>query len=249
MDDVIKEPVWWAELSTKPEQEWGFAFFYIRAGITAEDTFFLEHVVEQRGGQECRRAAGILASMLRGRFPVIMAYRENLGRKMLALAKVGYPENERARSALSVLTFADREAASRLIQDVDFSHPLPNEYRNFVAQQLSTINTEASMSKLDELLAAQNDPKLFVSRLSRRYVPIEELGRQWQENHDLGSLERLAHEWIHQVYEGYPLDLVIEIMGQPQHSGLHYAYYVSKEGAALYLEINDAGQIGGRSGP
>jgi hypothetical protein len=245
----IKEPVWWAGLFTKPEREWIFAFFYVRAGITTEDTIYLERVVERRDGQKCRRAAAILASMLRGRFPAIMERREDLARKMLALAKDGYPESERARSALSVLTYANHDAASQLIQEIDFSRPLPSEYREVVAWQLSAINTDASVSKLDELLAAQNDPKLFVSRSTRRYVPMEELGRQWQENHDLGSLERLAHEWIHEVYEGYPLDLVTDIMGPPQHSGPHYAYYVTKEGATLYLEINDAGQIGGRKGP
>jgi len=80
-----------------------------------------------------------------------------------------------------------------LIHGIDFSRHLPTEYREAVAWQLSAINTDASMSKLDELLTAQNDPKLFVSRSTHRYVPMEELGRQWQENHDLGS-QRLAQE-------------------------------------------------------
>ena len=89
MGDIVKEPAWWAGLLTKPEQEWIFAFFCVRAGITTEDTVYLERVVEQRDAQECRRAAAILASILRGRFPVIMGRQEDLARKMLALAKDG----------------------------------------------------------------------------------------------------------------------------------------------------------------
>jgi hypothetical protein len=50
------------------------------------------------------------------------------------------------------------------------------------------------------------------------------------------------------VFEGYPMDEVSAIMGQPQRRGPHYAYYVAKEGPAVYLELNDVRQIGGRSG-
>jgi hypothetical protein len=38
-------------------------------------------------------------------------------------------------------------------------------------------------------------------------------------------------------------------MGQPQRRGPHYAYYVAKEGPAVYLKLNDVRQIGVRSGP
>jgi hypothetical protein len=120
-----------------------------------------------------------------------------------------------------------------------------------LVQQLSSINTDASRAKLDELLKAQHDPKfgITIMRWSQRYVPVEELGRRWQNGHDLNTLNQLSSEWIQSIYEGYPLDLVIQIMGQPQHSGQHYAYYVSKEGPVLYLELNDARQIFGRKEP
>jgi len=180
-----------------------------------------------------------------------MPRREDLARHMLALAKDGYPENERARNALSVLTYADREAANEFVQPIKFARQFPVEYRAMVAQQLASINTDASMRKLDELLAGQGDPKLglFISRSTRRYIPVEDLGRLWQERQDTATLNLLTSEWIRQIYEGYPLDAVIAVMGPPQDSDPHYVHYVSKEGHMLYLEINKARQIGGWDGP
>jgi len=142
-------------------------------------------------------------------------------------------------------------AASQLVTALDFSRPLPVEYRRTVAQQLSDINTDASLAKLDQLLDSQNDPKLrvYVTRRSSRYVPIEELGQRWQKNHDIVTLNILCDDWLKQVYEGYPMDEVIAIMGQPQRGDHQSAYYVSKEGPVFYLELNAARQIGGRDGP
>jgi hypothetical protein len=152
---------------------------------------------------------------------------------------------------LTVLTYADREEASRFVQQINFSRPFPPEYCKMLAQQLSSINTDGSLGKLNELLAAQDDPMpgKTIMRWSQRYVPVEELAQRWQKDHDIKTLNQLSSEWIQHIYEGYPLDLVIQLMGQPQRSRPHYAYYSSKEGPELYLELNDARQIGGWSEP
>jgi hypothetical protein len=249
--DQIKEPAWWAEVSTVPEKTWIFTLFKVQATITPADAVYLEQIVEQRNGQELQRAAAILTAMLRGRFPAIMSRRETLAGAMLTLAKDGYPESDRARFALTILTYADRETASQFIQSINFTRPIPVEYRETIAQQLSAIGTDASIGKLNQLLAAQNDSKLdlLFSRRTASYVPVEELGQRWQKDHDIRTLNRLTSEWIGNIYEGYPLSTVVAIMGQPQRSGPHYAYYPSKEGPELYLEINDSGQVGGRDGP
>src|SRR5262249_30465871 len=114
--------------------------------------------------------------------------------------------------------------------------------------QLSDINTDASLIKLDQLLAAESD-RIFVSRRSVRYVPIDELGWLWQQKQEIATLNILCQDWLHFIYESYPMDEVIAVMGQPQRHSAHYAYYCSKEGPSFYLELNDARQIGGWSGP
>lgn len=249
--DATKEPSWWPGLWKTPEKQFVVARLQVQARITTADAVYLEQVMAQKDGEEPQRAAAVLVAMLRGRFPAIMPRREELARHMLAQVKEGYPENQRARNGLSVLTYADRRAADEFVAGITFARPFPEEYRKVVAQQLASINTDGSMRKLDEMLAAQGDPKLgvFIMKWSQRYVPVEELARQWQEKQDTATLNRLMNEWIQNIYEGYPLDAVIELMGQPQLSGRGYAQYVSKEQHILYLGVNDAGQIGEWTGP
>jgi len=251
--DQINEPTWWKEVSTASDEknQWIFVLMQIQAAITPADVVYLEQIMERGSGQELRRAAGVLNRMLRGRFPAIMPRREIIARDMLALAKDGYPESERARYAVTVLTQADREAASKLVQEIDFARSFPAEHQRIIGQQLASVNTDASLIKLDEFLASQDDPKLGIwcFRQSTRYVPVEELGRRWQKNHDTATLNLLMSEWIQHVYEGYPLENVVAIMGQPQRSGRHYVHYMSNEGHVIHLETNDSGQVFGRSGP
>ena len=244
-------PAWWTELSAVRDNTWVFTRLKYQANFTRADVAFLQRQVETRDGQDLQRSSAILVATLRGRFPVIMPLRQSLAVGMLALATNEYPDDERARYALNVLTYADREAANEFVASLDFNRVLPVEYRRAVAEQLSAINTDASLAKLDQLLGAHIDPKLhiYVTRRSSRYVPIEELGQRWQKNHDIVTLNILCGDWLQLVYEGYPMDEVIAIMGEPQRQGPHYAYYVAKEGPAFYLELNDARQIGGRSGP
>jgi hypothetical protein len=80
-------------------------------------------------------------------------------------------------------------------------------------------------------------------------VPIEELSLRWQHDQDIRTLNALSNDWLQHIYEGCPLDEVIAIMGQPQRQGPHHAWYVSKEGPAMYLEITDARHIVGWSEP
>lgn len=249
--DAIKEPSWWPELWRTPENRFPVARLQVQARITTADAAYLEEVVEQKEGQEPQRAAGVLTAMLRGRFPAIMPMREELARQMLAQVKEGYPNNEHARNALGILTYADRRAADEFVAGINFARPLPEEYRKVVAQQLAFINTDSSMRKLDEMLAAQGDSKLalFIMKPTQRYVPVEELARQWEEKEDTKTLDRLTVEWIDHIYEGYPLEAVTALMGQPQRSGPGYAQYVSKENHVLYLGVNAAGQIGEKDGP
>ena len=244
-------PAWWTELSAVPDNTWVFTKLKYQAKFTPADIAFLQRQVETRDGQDLQRSSAILVSTLRGRFPVIIPLRQSLAVAMLALATNRYPDDERARYALNVLTYADRNAASQFAASLDFNRPLPDAYRRVVAEQLNAINTDASLAKLDQLLDSQGDAKLriYVTRRTYRYVPIEELGQRWQKNHDIVTLNILCDDWLEQVYEGYPMDEVIAIMGQPQRQGPHYAYYASKEGPEFYIELNDARQIGGRSGP
>ncbi len=244
-------PSWWAELSVVPDNTWVFVRLKYQASFTSADVDLLQHLVETSDDRDLQRAASILASMLRGRFPVIMPRRQSLSAAMLALITNKYPNDQRARCALTVLTYADRDAASQFVRALHFPHPLLHDYREAVAHQLSAINTDASLAKLDGLLAAENDPMFgrFVTRRSARYVPIEELGRRWQQKRDIVTLNILCEDWLRHIYEGYPLDEVITVMGQPQRQGTHYAYYSSKEGPGFYLELNDARQIGGWDGP
>jgi hypothetical protein len=92
--DQIKEPAWWAGIWQVPEKEWIFSFFRVRASLTQADAIFLEQVVEQRNGLELQRAASMLASMLRGRYPVIAPRHELLATKLRSLAANEYPEKE-----------------------------------------------------------------------------------------------------------------------------------------------------------
>jgi len=75
-----------------------------------------------------------------------MSHRQSLATVMLALSTDKYPDDERARRALNVLTYADCDRASQFVTAFDFSLPLPVEYRRTVAEQLSAINTDAGLA-------------------------------------------------------------------------------------------------------
>ena len=243
MDEIVKEPAWWREYVATPEKDRGIPWCKLRAGITPADTIFLERIVEQGDGRELETAAGILRDMLRGRFPAIMSRREDLARTLLAIARNGYPDGARARTAFSLLIAADREAASRLIESINFSRGFPTEYGQTVASQLAWLDTDASLGKLHDLLAAQDEPRIAIKRRTIRYVSVEELGKRWQRDHDLFTLNWLDIEWLHSIYEGYPLELVIAIMGPPQDAGRGYANYVSREGPQLGFGVGQDGKI------
>ncbi len=244
-----QRPVWWEKVTDSNQRFQVFEFFKIETTVKAEDVETLLTIFDAGSPDEQRTAASILIRMLRGRSPIILPLAPKIAERMLsALNSYSYPEQPQARLAMSILIAADIESASRFLKSFDIRDPLPRDCRNVVVEHLKNIPTDTGARKLEELLKAENDQGLRALTPSRslRYRSIEELGRLWQSSHKSEILIELYNKWITNVYEGYPMNLVKEVLGEPQTAGEHDAYYIADDNMAIYLEINDAGEIGGR---
>ncbi len=242
-----QRPVWWEKVTDSKQRFQVFEFFKIETKVKAEDVETLLTIFDAGTPDEQRTAASILMRMLRGRSPIILPLAPKVAERMLS-ALNSYPEQPPARLAMSILIAADIESASRFLETFDIRNPLPRDYRNVVVEHLKNIPTDTGARKLEELLKVENDPglKSLTPSRSLRYRSIEELGRLWQSSRKSEILIELYNKWITNVYEGYPIDLVKEVLGEPQTTAEHDAYYIADDNMAIYLEINDAGEIGGR---
>jgi hypothetical protein len=168
-----------------------------------------------------------------------------------ALVRTRYPGLPLGGPALQGLLEVDpREAEQFLVEELDLAR-LPGADAGMVVRHMAVLGTARSLSQLVEMEGfggevgdAAREVLERMGVVGRKRLAL--LGEEWRKTRTAEALRRIYRAYVAELPEGTPVRDVVGVLGEPDRR-IGQSIFYEAEGRSLYLEIDNAGGLGGRS--
>ena len=244
---LVESSYWQRYLHVLHNDPSGFARTYVQTWLrllTDEDIRDVAQLIFSAAEDEKAGAILVLMMLAEQQNGRIQEIHEVL-RNVLQEARSAYLQSSEIpiSACFALLAINKTVATNFLLNDVNHNELSPEQKRRYV-MYLGQCGNGQAIYRLKEISQSEteDDNVGATSTLERhgQVAPgkLEDVAKHWRRAKDIKSLEWLYNNFINRLGEGTPLKHIKKVLGEPSQIHENCVYYVSKEGPAMYLELN-----------